>query len=84
MDILLKKKKFQNTVWNVIHIKYDVLKKKKFFFCSGFDKDPNTSKFELYANVGQLSLIGLYKVRGSVIILPVVGNGPANLTFGMC
>lgn len=48
---------------------------------SGFEKDPKTSKFEIYAKVDQLSLIGQYKVKGNVIILPVVGNGPANLTF---
>lgn len=49
---------------------------------SGFGKDPAASKFEIYANVEQLSLVGKYKVKGNVIILPVVGNGPANLTFG--
>lgn len=52
------------------------------WLASGFDKDPKTSKFEIYANVDQLSLIGQYKIKGSVIILPVVGHGPANLTFG--
>lgn len=49
----------------------------------GFGKNPETSKFEIYAHIEQLSLIGRYKVKGSVIILPVVGSGPANLTFGL-
>lgn len=49
---------------------------------SGFEKDPTTSKFEIYAKIKQLSLIGLYKVSGSVIILPVRGSGPSNLTLG--
>lgn len=52
------------------------------WFNSGFGKDPTTSKYEIYAKVDQLSLIGKYKVKGNVIILPVVGSGPANLTFG--
>lgn len=50
---------------------------------SGFDKDPTTSKYEIYASVKQFTLIAQYKVKGSVIILPVVGSGPANLTFGL-
>lgn len=49
---------------------------------SGFDKDIESSKFEIYADVEKLSLIGKYKVKGRVIVLPVVGEGPANLTFG--
>lgn len=53
------------------------------FFSSGFEKDPTTSKFEIHANCAQLSMIARYKIKGKVIVLPVVGNGPANLTFGM-
>lgn len=49
---------------------------------SGFDRDPTTSKFEIHLKIKQVSLIGPYKVRGSVIILPVRGSGPANLTLG--
>lgn len=52
------------------------------FFSSGFERDPSTSKFEIHANCAQLSLIARYKVNGKVIVLPVVGSGPANLTFG--
>lgn len=49
---------------------------------SGFDKDPTTSKFEIYAKVDKFSLIAKYKVKGNIIILPIVGQGPANLTLG--
>lgn len=52
-------------------------------FFSGFEEDPSTSKFEIYAKVDRLALLGTYKIRGNVIILPVVGNGASNLTFGM-
>lgn len=54
----------------------------EYLICSGFEKDPTTSKFEIYANVDQLQLIAKYKAKGNIIILPVVGQGPANLTFG--
>lgn len=52
-------------------------------YFSGFEKDPSTSKFEIYAKVDRLALLGTYKIRGNVIILPVVGNGASNMTFGM-
>lgn len=52
-----------------------------FHLFSGFDKDP-TSKFEIYARVNQLSVIGHYNMNGQIIILPVVGNGAVNLTYG--
>lgn len=50
---------------------------------SGFDKDPSTSKFEIYGKVNRLALIGQYRIKGSVIILPVTGSGASNFTFGM-
>lgn len=55
---------------------------KKVSFFSGFDKDPNKSKYEIYCRIPKLAIIGHYKVAGKVIILPVVGDGAANLTFG--
>lgn len=71
------------TGWMVLNNPINPLKSIWLLFeLSGFGKDPTTSKYELYANVDQLSLIAKYKVKGSVIILPVVGSGPANLTFG--
>lgn len=53
-----------------------------FLFCSGFEKDPATSKFEIEASIRQISLVGKYKVRGNILLLPIVGSGAANLTFG--
>lgn len=53
-----------------------------YLFFSGFDKDPNKSKYEIYCRIPQLAIVGQYKVNGKVIVLPVVGDGPANLTFG--
>lgn len=53
------------------------------YICSGFEKDPTSSKFEIYGKVGRLALIGQYKIRGNVIILPVTGSGASNFTFGM-
>lgn len=49
----------------------------------GFDQDPKMSKFEYYGSVPKFSILGNYEVSGSVIVLPVVGNGPSNLTFGI-
>lgn len=50
---------------------------------SGFEKDPKKSKFEFYCMVPKLSIVGHYKVGGKVIVLPVTGEGPVNLTFGI-
>ncbi|KAG4079172.1 hypothetical protein HA402_001143 [Bradysia odoriphaga] len=47
----------------------------------GFGKDPKKSKFEFYGRIPRLSIIGNYKLNGNVIILPVQGDGPANMTF---
>lgn len=49
---------------------------------SGFEKDPATSNFEIVARIDRISLIGQYKARGNILVLPIHGNGPANLTFG--
>lgn len=51
--------------------------------CSGFQKDLSKSKFEIYAHIERISLVGQYKARGNILLLPIFGNGAANLTFGM-
>lgn len=48
----------------------------------GFSHDPNSSKYEIYARVPRLEMIAKYSINGRVLILPVVGNGKSNLTFG--
>lgn len=57
-----------------------------FFFVesSGFDADPNTSKYEVYATVPKVSITGKYKVDGRVLVLPIRGEGDANLVFDNC
>lgn len=32
----------------------------------------------------QLSFVGDYKITGSVLILPIVGDGKLNITMGIC
>ncbi len=49
---------------------------------SGYGKDPKRSKFEFYGRIPRLTIQGHYKLNGKVILLPVQGDGPANMTFG--
>lgn len=55
---------------------------KPFMYRRGFEKDPKLSKFELYGHLPRLSIIGDYKITGSVLIIPIVGNGLMNITLG--
>lgn len=48
---------------------------------SGFTSDPTTSKYEVYATVPKISIIGKYKVNGRVLVLPIQGEGNARLAF---
>lgn len=48
----------------------------------GFERDPTKSKFEFIAHIDHISLVGQYKARGNILLLPIIGNGPVNLTFG--
>lgn len=58
---------------------YDVL----FFHFSGFTNDPDTSPFEIRGHIPQLSILADYKITGSVLILPIVGEGRLNITMGI-
>lgn len=49
---------------------------------SGFERNPKSSKFELYARIPRLQMIAEYKINGNVLILPIKGNGASNLTLG--
>lgn len=53
-----------------------------FWRFSGFGKDPKRSKFEFYGRIQRLTILADYKLNGKVIILPVQGEGPANMTMG--
>lgn len=48
---------------------------------SGFTADPRTSKYEVHATVPKITINGKYKVNGQVLVLPIQGDGNANLIF---
>lgn len=48
---------------------------------SGFTSDPHTSKYEVYATVPKISITGRYKVDGRILVLPIQGEGNADLIF---
>lgn len=50
---------------------------------SGFGADPKTSKFEVAGKTKRMTILGKYTLNGQVLILPITGNGLANLTFGL-
>lgn len=49
--------------------------------CRGFEADPLTSKYEVYATVPRITINGDYKIDGRVLVLPINGEGKANLMF---
>lgn len=51
-------------------------------FHSGFEKDPEVSKFEISTFVPQETIMGDYVIAGQILFLPVNGNGQANITCG--
>lgn len=55
-----------------------------FNFCSGFERDPKKSKFEIHARVPRIVMLAKYRVEGKVLILPIRGAGRSNLTLGNC
>lgn len=48
---------------------------------SGFGKDPEGSKFEIYATVPNLALNGDYKINGKILVLPIQGDGKSKLNI---
>lgn len=42
---------------------------------SGFEKDPKKSKFEMYARVQKLQLVGKFYADGQILNFPIKGNG---------
>lgn len=48
---------------------------------SGFEADPHTSKYEVYATIPKITVSGDYKINGRVLVLPIQGQGKANLVF---
>lgn len=48
---------------------------------SGFEKNFEKAKIEVVVSFPQMRLQGLYKIDGRVQVLPVQGQGNANMTF---
>lgn len=51
---------------------------------SGFDADPKTSQYEVHATVPKVAIKGKYKIDGRVLVLPIRGEGNADLIFDNC
>lgn len=47
----------------------------------GFDRDPATSKFEMYGSFPKIVLSGKYVADGRILILPIKGDGDANIVL---
>ncbi|XP_055904270.1 protein takeout-like [Eupeodes corollae] len=45
----------------------------------GFEKDLKKSKFEMYVIIPELRIKGHYEANGRILLLPIVGNGTADL-----
>lgn len=48
----------------------------------GFERDPSKSKFEVHVQIPRIEMISNYNISGRVLIIPIVGTGRSNLTFG--
>lgn len=48
----------------------------------GFESDPTKSKFEAHIKLNRIEMLSNYNISGRVLILPIVGTGRSNLTFG--
>uniref|UniRef100_A0A1B0G563 Protein takeout n=2 Tax=Glossina morsitans morsitans TaxID=37546 RepID=A0A1B0G563_GLOMM len=47
----------------------------------GFGKDPGSSKFELYGDLPKMIIRGKYTADGRILILPIRGEGDADITL---
>lgn len=57
------------------------LSKARITKASGFQKDFVKAKIEVGVDFPSMRLEGPYKIDGRVQVLPVQGQGPANMTF---
>ncbi|EDW13827.1 uncharacterized protein Dmoj_GI23924 [Drosophila mojavensis] len=53
----------------------------KFDRAVGFDRNPSTSKFEMYGAFSKIVLRGKYLADGRILILPIRGDGDADITL---
>ncbi|XP_037041533.1 uncharacterized protein LOC119078163 [Bradysia coprophila] len=47
----------------------------------GFERNPNTSRFEIHGFVNKVTVLGNYQMSGKALVVPVNGHGAANITF---
>lgn len=52
------------------------------FLCVSVDS--TNMKVKIKGESSQVMIIGNYDVKGQVLVLPIIGNGAANFTFGKC
>lgn len=50
-------------------------------YFSGFSPDPATSKFELHGDLPKLTIRSKYNADGRILILPIQGDGDADIGF---
>ncbi|EDV91331.1 protein takeout [Drosophila grimshawi] len=53
----------------------------KFDRAVGFDANPSTSKFEMYGSFPKIVMRGKYLADGRILILPIRGDGDAEITL---
>ncbi|XP_017844864.1 uncharacterized protein LOC108601476 [Drosophila busckii] len=53
----------------------------KFDRAVGFNANPATSKFEMYGSFPKIALRGKYNADGRILILPIRGDGDADITL---
>lgn len=53
-----------------------------YYKANGFKKDPEGNKLEIKIKIPLFQIIGTYKANGQILILPIQGNGLANITLG--
>lgn len=44
--------------------------------------DIDNKHFKFVVHIPRANLIGEYDINGRILILPIQGKGPANITFG--
>lgn len=55
----------------------------KAYKATGFKSDPDRNKLDIRFKSPLMAVTGPYKIKGSVMFLPITGNGLSNLTLGM-
>lgn len=58
------------------------ISKGAYYKVNGFKKDPEGNKLEIKIKIPLFQIIGTYKANGQILILPIQGNGQANITLG--